>query len=212
MSTQAEAALKAKYPAATNVVWQTKQGYVVADFSLAEARAAGAAELSAWFDNGGAWYMTETDIPFAALPEAVQTAFNGSEYAAAPWQVDDVDKLEREGVETIYVVEVEKRENGNKTEVDLYYAPDGVLVKKIADAAPRLRLRGLHPLETGHGHRGVYPSELPERPHHGDRPRERHDRGGYRGRPHAARAAVRRQRLVALHQDRGTPPRRFRSR
>ena len=136
VSTQAEAALKAKYPAATNVVWQTKQGYVVADFSLAEARAAGAAELSAWFDNGGAWYMTETDIPFAALPEAVQTAFNGSEYAAAPWQVDDVDKLEREGVETIYVVEVEKRENGNKTEVDLYYAPDGVLVKKIADAAP----------------------------------------------------------------------------
>lgn len=109
---------------------------MVADFSLAEARAAGAAELSAWFDNGGAWYMTETDIPFAALPEAVQTAFNGSEYAAAPWQVDDVDKLEREGVETIYVVEVEKRENGNKTEVDLYYAPDGVLVKKIADAAP----------------------------------------------------------------------------
>ena len=136
VSTQAEAALKAKYPAATNVVWQTKQGYVVADFSLAEARAAGAAELSAWFDNGGAWYMTETDIPFAALPEAVQTAFNGSEYAAAPWQVDDVDKLEREGVETIYVVEVEKRENGSKTEVDLYYAPDGVLVKKIADAAP----------------------------------------------------------------------------
>ncbi|WP_443604840.1 hypothetical protein [Alistipes putredinis] len=30
VSTQAEAALKAKYPAATNVVWQTKQGYVVA--------------------------------------------------------------------------------------------------------------------------------------------------------------------------------------
>ena len=44
------------------------------------------------------------------LPEAVRTAFAATEYAAAPWSVDDVDMLEREGVETVYVIEVEKHE------------------------------------------------------------------------------------------------------
>jgi hypothetical protein len=109
----------------------------VANFSLGVSRAAAdGTDLWAWFDNGGAWYMTETDIPFSMLPEAVRTAFDATEYAAAPWQVDDVDMLEREGVETVYVIEVEKHENGRETEVDLYYSADGVLVKKIADAAP----------------------------------------------------------------------------
>ncbi len=78
--------------------------------------------------------MTETDILFTMLPEAVRTAFGATEYASAPWTVDDVDKLEREGVETVYVIEAEKHENGLETEVDLYYSPDGVLVKKIVDA------------------------------------------------------------------------------
>lgn len=136
VSQQAKAALAAKYPSATNVAWQTKGNYVVASFSLPASRAEAGNDLAAWFDNGGAWYMTETDIPFTALPQAVRTAFNASEYAAAPWTVDDVDMLEREGVETIYVIEVEKRENGVETEIDLYYSADGVLVKMLTDSAP----------------------------------------------------------------------------
>lgn len=139
VSAQAQAALLAKYPAASNVRWQTKGGYVVADFSLAGTRVGaqhGGSDLSAWFDNGGEWYMTQTDIPFTMLPEAVRTAFAATEYAAAPWSVDDVDMLEREGVETVYVIEVEKYDNGRETEIDLYYSVDGVLVRKIADAAP----------------------------------------------------------------------------
>ena len=137
VSKQAQAALTEKYPNATNVRWTAKDKYVVASFSLPESRAAEAGiDLAAWFDNGGAWYMTETDIPFTALPEAVQTAFEASEYASAPWRTDDVDMLEREGVETIYVIEVEKRENGIETEIDLYYSADGVLVKMLTDSAP----------------------------------------------------------------------------
>ena len=136
VSQQAKAALAAKYPSATNVAWQTKGNYVVASFSLPASRAEAGNDLAAWFDNGGAWYMTETDIPFTVLPQAVRTAFNASEYAAAPWTVDDVDMLEREGVETIYVIEAEKRENGIETEVDLYYSADGVLVKMLTDSAP----------------------------------------------------------------------------
>ena len=136
VSEQAQAALAEKYPAATNVRWTAKDQYLVASFSLPASRAEAGIDLAAWFDNGGAWYMTETDIPFTALPQAVQTAFEASEYASAPWRVDDVDMLEREGVETIYVIEVEKRENGIETEVDLYYSADGVLVKMLTDAAP----------------------------------------------------------------------------
>ena len=136
VSEQAQAALAEKYPAATNVRWTAKDQYFVASFSLPASRAEAGNDLAAWFDNGGAWYMTETDIPFTALPQAVQTAFNASEYAAAPWTVDDVDMLEREGVETIYVIEAEKRENGIETEVNLYYSADGVLVKMLTDSAP----------------------------------------------------------------------------
>ena len=97
---------------------------MVADFSLAGTRVGaqhGGSDLSAWFDNGGEWYMTQTDIPFTMLPEAVRTAFAATEYAAVPWSVDDVDMLEREGVETVYVIEVEKYDNGRETEIDLYY-------------------------------------------------------------------------------------------
>lgn len=136
VSKQAQAALTEKYPNAANVRWQTKDKYVVASFSLPESRAEAGNDLAAWFDNGGAWYMTETDIPFTALPQAVQTAFEASEYAATPWRVDDVDMLEREGVETVYVIEVKKRENGVETEIDLYYSADGVLVKMLTDSAP----------------------------------------------------------------------------
>ncbi|EOR99300.1 hypothetical protein C799_03180 [Bacteroides thetaiotaomicron dnLKV9] len=136
VSRLAQIALETKYPGASNVRWLTKGDYVVAVFSMPATRAVSDTEndLAAWFDNGGVWYMTETDIPFTSLPQAVQEAFNAGEYAAAPWKVDDVDKLERDGVEMIYVIEVEKKENGQETEVDLYYAPDGVLVKKVIDS------------------------------------------------------------------------------
>ena len=37
--------------------------------------------------------MTETDIPYNALPQAVKMSFENSEYAS--WKRDDIDKLER---------------------------------------------------------------------------------------------------------------------
>lgn len=135
VSQEAEQALKSRYPGATNISWQTKGDYVVANFSLSAAKAAATGDnRSAWFDNGGGWYMTETDIPFSALPEAVKTGFRSSEYK--DWTVDEVDKLEREGVETIYVIEAESIVEGAETEINLYYSPDGVLTKKVVDADP----------------------------------------------------------------------------
>lgn len=118
--TELQNAFSSKYPNAANVKWETKSGYYVADFYDGY-------EASAWFTQDGKWQMTETDIPYSALPQAVKTSFEKSEYAS--WKQDDVDKLERTGVETIFVIEIE---NQNQ-EIDLYYSADGTLIKSIVD-------------------------------------------------------------------------------
>lgn len=120
VTSEVKAAFSSKYPNVKNVEWETKSGYYVADFHNGY-------ESSAWFTADGKWHMTETDIPYAALPDPVKSTFEGSEYAS--WRKDDVDKLERENVETIYVIEVEK----TNQEVDLYYSTEGVLIKSIVD-------------------------------------------------------------------------------
>lgn len=114
-------AFKSKYPNAKRIEWETKSGYKVADFHL------DSKEVEAWFDTKGEWIMTETDIPYSELPQAVQNSFKASTYGN--WRIDDVDKLERSNTETIYVIEVEQ---GNK-ETDLYYSEDGTLIKEIND-------------------------------------------------------------------------------
>jgi len=83
--------------------------------------------MQAWFDAAGKWYMTEEDISYAELPRAVRTAYEAGDYAA--WHVDDVDKLLRNGQETVYVLEVERAEQ----EFDLYYSEDGVLLREVPD-------------------------------------------------------------------------------
>lgn len=101
--------------------WETRGSYYVAEFKHENHHA------EAWFTPDGKWMMTETDIPYEALPQAVKTAFEASEYAA--WKRDDVDRLEREGMETVYVIEVEK----GKDEVDLYFDANGNLIKAVVD-------------------------------------------------------------------------------
>ena len=112
-------AFEQKYPGITPKEWERKGNYVVAEFYE------NGVEKEAWFDNTGNWYMTESDIRFSALPEAIKTAFAAGEYAQ--WHVDDVDMLERAGMETVYVIEVEQ----GKQEVDLYYTENGTLVKTV---------------------------------------------------------------------------------
>ena len=97
-----QSAFSSKFPNAANVKWETKSGYYVADFYDGY-------EASAWFT------------------QAVKMSFENSEYAS--WKRDDIDKLERTGVETVFVIEVEKQNQ----EVDLYYSADGTLIKSIVD-------------------------------------------------------------------------------
>lgn len=114
-------AFSMKYPEAKNASWESKAGYAKAGFYL------GDYEAEAWFNAQGVWVMTETDIPYRALPQAVKASFETSEYAN--WKVDDVDMIERFDRATIYIIEVE---NGD-TEIDLYFTEDGVLIKEVID-------------------------------------------------------------------------------
>lgn len=115
-------AFEERFPGATRVGWSDRNGYLVASF-----RNGGGIEAKAWFAADGRWRMTEEELAYAQLPAAVRTAFEAGEYAA--WRVDDVDKLLREGLETVYVLEVEQ----GKNEYELYYSEQGVLIRAVAD-------------------------------------------------------------------------------
>lgn len=116
------AAFNAKYPTASNVEWETQNSYLTADFIDSQL------SHTAWFSSNGQWHMTETELNrLDLLPEKVLTAFRNSEYAT--WTTDDIDRLERLDAEALYVIEVKKEHQ----EYDLYYSPDGILIKTLAD-------------------------------------------------------------------------------
>ena len=131
-------AFNAQFPGASNVVWTTKAGYAVADFYWEGTRSADVSRNhTAWFAlESGLLGMTERDIRFSELPEQVKSAFYASEYGQAPWVADDeVDVLTRnDASEVLYVIDVEKKEGGIETDVDLYYTSEGILVKEVIDA------------------------------------------------------------------------------
>lgn len=117
-------AFEAKYPnVSTNIEWEKNRGYYVADFWYENSI------KDAWFDSKGTWRMTETDLGtnMSALPEAVQTAFTNSQYNT--WRVDDIDKYERPA-DTFYLLEIETK---GKSDRNLYFAPDGTVLKDAID-------------------------------------------------------------------------------
>lgn len=105
-----------RYPAAQIEEWEIKNGYTKVDF-----RSDGY-EAEAWFGTNG-WVMTETDIPYQALPAPVRTSFETSDYA--DWHIEDIDMVDRINSQTVYVIEVER---GNM-EFNLHYSKDGILIK-----------------------------------------------------------------------------------
>ncbi len=109
------------YNGASRVQWEYKQGFYVVDFWQ------NGVEAEAWYDSTGAWYMTETDVKYASLPESVRSAFAASEWAG--WRIDDIDMLEYPDRETVYIIEVEL------ADVDraLWFSPDGVLAKTVPE-------------------------------------------------------------------------------
>lgn len=143
-----EKAFDTKYPNAQRISWESKNGYQVADFID------GSFEAEAWFDPKGEWMMTETDIHYTALPQEVKVSFEGSIYAQ--WKQDDIDKLERKGLGTIFIIEVEK---GNQ-EFDLYYSEAGLLIKELADTDHSQHLPSILPNQLTTLISEMYPNSI----------------------------------------------------
>lgn len=120
---EVESAFVMMYNDVTRAEWEKKGEYWTVDFRKNNK------EMEAWFNQAGEWFLTETDIRFDELPEAIKTAFRASEYK--DWRIDDVDMIERKEMETSYVLEIEQ----GKQDCDLYYSPDGTLVKVVADGS-----------------------------------------------------------------------------
>lgn len=119
--TQIIKALDSKFPKANKVEWKQKQEYYVAEFQN------NGDETEVWFDNTGKWVMTETDVKYNALPAAIRADFEKSMYSN--WKKDDIDKIERDGMEPVYIIEIEKDDH----DTDLYYSENGMLVKTAND-------------------------------------------------------------------------------
>lgn len=114
-------AMNAKYPKATKIEWERKHNYEVAEYDE------NGVNSKAWFDKNGKWVMTESNLKYSGLPGAIRNNFERSMYGN--WKKGDVDKVEREGMQPVYVVEVEKEGQ----DVDLYYTANGMLVKTVKD-------------------------------------------------------------------------------
>ena len=115
-----------QYPSAVDVEWEKKRGYAVADFHIP-----GQGECEAWYKKDGTWVMTRFDIKYSDLPAAVKTAFETGYGAETP--VDDVERLERNNLPTIYFIEATIVINGYLTNIYLDYAEDGTLLHTAVD-------------------------------------------------------------------------------
>lgn len=114
-------AVKTKYPEAKKIEWEQKQGYYVAEFNNNNT------EYEAWFDKNGNWVMTESNIKYNNLPQNIRYEFEKSSYS--DWKKEDIDKIERPDMKTVYILEVEKEDQ----DIDLYYTEDGMLMKTFMD-------------------------------------------------------------------------------
>lgn len=121
-----KSAFSDKFPGALQTRWSERGGYLKAEFRADGTR------FEAWFDSAGKWYMTEEEIAYEELPAAVRSAVEGGEYA--DWRCDEVDKITREGYETLYVIDLERGES----EVEAVYSADGVLLRTVTDADDEL--------------------------------------------------------------------------
>ena len=115
-----------------NLSWETKtvsqEQYYKAEFNN---KSDNGYKTEAWYKADGSWHMTETEMPYSAIPQAVRTSFESSEYAT--WQKDnEVERIERAGTEkeVIYIIEVESAQD---IDMDLHYSADGILIKAVND-------------------------------------------------------------------------------
>lgn len=111
-----EKTFRNQYPGATRVEWEKKYGYYVVDFYQ------NGKESEAWYSPQAVWYMTETDVRYADLPQVVRESFEAGEYAA--WRIDDIDHfLTETGEYYLFELESGRREVNLKIDTGGNSAP-----------------------------------------------------------------------------------------
>ena len=120
---------RTRYPNAYNVRWYIRGPYAVAYFTdTPGALLAGTPENAAWFRNDkGLWTMTEAEITFQSLPEAVKQAYSAGGYDN--WIIDEVMRIERQDAVTLYAIEA----FSGRTEQFLCYTESGLLAYALPD-------------------------------------------------------------------------------
>lgn len=113
---------KNMYPKAANVEWEQIGGYYTADFVMDDH------EIDVWFDTNGEWVMTTNDVEsLEKIPVPVAEAFMKSIWASM--RLKDVRIGTFSKHPTVILIEVEGY-NSNE-EFQLFYSPDGKLIKSI---------------------------------------------------------------------------------
>lgn len=120
------------FPNATDAVWTVDGNYAIVTFTASASRTTDQPRTSVWYqlkDSRKAMHCMP--VLFTELPEAVQSAFNESEYAA--WnsepEVKQIHRYIGDNVETIYEINVMSNTSDNRTKARLYYTDGGILVK-----------------------------------------------------------------------------------
>jgi hypothetical protein len=111
-------AFTSMYPNVGYVEWEAQGGYYVADFHDNY-------EMSAWFTREGVWYMTETDLPYALLPDPVKLTLEATDSPYATWHVDDSDYIEMADGTHFYRIELER--NGER-DSNVKISPEGIVL------------------------------------------------------------------------------------
>lgn len=115
-------AFQKMYPKATDVEWEQMAGCYVAEF-IADNQ-----EIDVWLSNDAEWVMTETDVEsLEKVPAAVAEAFMNS--TMAQMRLRDVRIITFPKRPTVIVMEVQQYNSDE--EFQLFYAPDGTLLKSL---------------------------------------------------------------------------------
>ena len=83
---------KNMYPGARDVEWEGRAGNWIVSFETGTPP--NEVDHEAWYDAAGNWLKTETEIFANELPQSVQDALAGSEYASARIDWDDMVYVE----------------------------------------------------------------------------------------------------------------------
>ncbi|MDR0962239.1 MAG: PepSY-like domain-containing protein [Mediterranea sp.] len=124
-------AFEQNYAGASNLNWETRN-VSASNYYRATFRNAQGYETEVWYAPDGTWYMTITEMPYAAIPQAVKNIFESSEYndrTVYERRDGEVDFVERLNSKSVYIIDVETLVG--EVDWDLYYTEDGIFVMGV---------------------------------------------------------------------------------